>query len=97
MSFFDDSFGGCICNLGSESGAFTGVHSELCLKVRRMVAERVLCEREACARIADKNSAQWIGAAATAVRATAAVIRARNPDEYEWIQWKRTRQALPLP
>lgn len=34
VTFFDPSYGGCICNLGTASGAFTGVHSTVCQQVR---------------------------------------------------------------
>jgi hypothetical protein len=42
--FFDKRYGGCICNLGTESGAFTGVHSDRCEEMRAWFREMgMLC------------------------------------------------------
>ncbi len=76
--FFDDSFGGCICNFSLEDGAFTGKHSEKCARIRAWAAERVMCERDACARIAE-----IVGSPKAADQ-----IRERRPDEIEWSVWK---------
>jgi hypothetical protein len=89
MAFFDDSWGGCVCNLGTESGAFTGVHSLLCERIRDFVEQRVLCEREACARIAEQQRASFLmGDGVEHFEKIASILRERKYDEMEWMQWK---------